>query len=73
MAAETTWDAHWNELFKACAFRALFQPSPILADMYCQMLGGGEGDDQRLAHSSVGIHVRTGEFAIITACARHPV
>ena len=62
MAADTTWDAHWNELYKACAFRALFQPAPVLADMYCQMLGKGQGDDGRRAHSSIGIHVRTGEL-----------
>lgn len=64
MAADTAWDAQWNELYKACAFRALFQPSPALADMYCRMLddGQGNGDEAPRAHSSVGIHVRTGEF-----------
>lgn len=65
MAADTAWDDHWNERFKACAFRALFQPSPTLTDLYCRMLKKGRdapatAAEGRLAHSSVGIHVRTG-------------
>lgn len=66
MTADTVWDAHWNELYKGCAFRALFQPSPTLTDLYCSMLGpeAGEGE-QQLAQSSVGVHVRTGKNRIV--------
>ncbi len=65
MAADTTWDADWNEVFKACAFRALFQPSPTLQDLYCRVAGKDhKGEEGRageiLAQSSVAIHVRTG-------------
>lgn len=61
MDANTTWDADWNERYKACAFRALFQPSPTLTDMYCSMLGGQEAEaGGQLAQSSIAIHVRTG-------------
>jgi surface antigen len=75
MAADTTWDAQWNEHYKACAFRALFQPSPTLTEMYCRQVdkfqqeggnkeGAAGGREARpLEQSSVGIHVRTGGLA----------
>ena len=54
MAQDTVWDEAWNEAFKGCAVRALFQPSPTLQEFYCKMLGGQ-------APPGVGIHVRTGD------------
>lgn len=63
MDADTPWDAHWDELYKGCAFRTLFQPSPTLTDLYCGMLGQEGRARGQLAQSSVAIHVRTGGSA----------
>lgn len=53
MREDTVWDEAWDEEFKKCATRALFQPTPTLTQAYCRVLHGQ-------AARGVGIHVRTG-------------
>lgn len=54
LAEDTVWDEHWDQQFKGCALRVLFQPSKILKDFYCQVQGEGSSE-------GIGVHVRTGD------------
>jgi len=54
MTEDTVWDEDWDQQFAGCALRALFQPSKILQDFYCQLQGEGPG-------KGIGVHVRTGD------------
>jgi hypothetical protein len=57
MREDTVWDEAWDEEFKKCATRALFQPTPTLTQAYCRVLHGQPA-------RGVGIHVRTGMFCM---------
>lgn len=63
MSEETVWDEAWDEEFKKCATRALFQPTGTLTQAYCRVLHGQ-------AARGVGIHVRTGKVHGVLADGR---
>jgi hypothetical protein len=54
MTADTEWTAEWDEEFKKCAVRVLFQPTETLTNAYCSLLKGQPA-------RGLGIHVRTGK------------
>jgi hypothetical protein len=54
MTEETVWDEDWDQQFAGCALRALFQPSKVLQDFYCELQG-------ERPSKGIGVHVRTGD------------